>query len=57
MPVVINEFEVVTESPPPSPASGATSDTPAPVSKVQQAVELSRQLSRQRERQSRVRAH
>lgn len=57
MPVVINEFEVVTESPPASPASAPTPEAPAPLSEVQKAAELARMLSHHRQRQSRVRAH
>ena len=56
MPVVIHDFEVVSE-PPPRPAAGATPAAQPPVSELQRASALLRALTRQQERLARVRAH
>jgi hypothetical protein len=58
MPVVINSFEVATVASPDATRSDfSTPEPPAPASQTQQEADLSRLLSRRRERQSRVRAH
>jgi hypothetical protein len=56
MPVVIHDFEVVSE-PPPRPAAGATPAAQSPASESQKASSLLRALLRQQERLARLRAH
>lgn len=55
MAVVIQEFEVVPENAPAAPSGGTA--TPRPPAEPARHAELTRLLTRQRERRARLRAH
>ncbi|HEX5749545.1 MAG TPA: hypothetical protein VFZ09_25170 [Archangium sp.] len=57
MPVVINDFEIIPETPPASANGGKPEPGPAPVPEIQRQTELHRLLTRGRERQLRLRAY